>query len=989
MRIINIIFVSILLIFSFLAASSQTWQALYDSANTYINIEDYQSALPIAEKALTQTEKVFGNLDSNYSKTIAMLAELNLKLDEYDIALQYAIMDTSLKRKIYTENSLEYANSIFEIAAIQLKKNNYLDVEKMIRRGIDIVINFTITWKLDKTIDIGSCQYITRLLPMLSYYAENVDEEFFDEFVLKLTAKIFVEKYGNDNLCYGWVIRWLGKYYEYNKRYKEAIETYNLSLNLALKYEPISQPYTPLNFLSEIYIILGSIRDALKYNEKASKIKNINDIIYLETANTTRRFGVIYTGLGEYEKADSFFLLAGKQLEYVYSVRDHCQEWYFFERKYFAYYQFVMSSYNNEYANLFFKRGKYYNAIELFKKAIEWIELSNGRNSYFYYRYNFNLAKTFVALNRFDEADSLLLKVIKNDLMRIQYAFSNLSSSERIAFLKDLKKDYDYLCWYVLSIRYKTNPELIQELYDYNLTFKGLLLYKSKKLHDFICNTDDEELKRKYIELERKTNLLSKIYHASQNPNTRINTDTLEQSINNSERELSLSCPLMYQYNRSKNITWKDIQFTLKDNEAAIEIIRFRHFGKVSNKYKSDVMEPGFTDTISYAALIIKKGLNSPEYVLIENGNELESASYKKYMFAMNPKDSLIHNHIEIKKYLNNLPIVLKELRNGFWGKIQEKLSGISKVYLSADGIYNKINLNSLFSYNNNEHSPDIYLLSSTKDLAEEITHNLSYNKKAILFGNPNYNYRMDNKNLLEINTENKDDKSGVSLKRTKDGNFWTELPATKNEVKSIKKQFNLNGWQASAFIENSCSESAIKEIVSPNVLHIATHGYFDEDLNAKEDDYSILNNPLLRSGLVFAGANDVIKLLQNNSDTNFLQYNDDGLLTAYEIMNMNLSNTDLVVLSACETGLGEVMNGEGVFGLQRAFQVAGAKNIVMSLWEVDDEATQKLMTLFYDNWLKTGNAQSSLKAAQKEMKKNPKYSHPRFWGGFVVLGRD
>ena len=985
MRIVIIITIVFVFNLSNLGAIIQTWQALYDSAGSYIQNEDYLTALPIAENALEQADIEFGTLDSNYSKTIAILADINLKLDNYDTALQYATLDSSLKNKIYSTNSKEYANSIFKIAAIQLKKNNYTDVDKLIRIGFDKLSGFVLR-DSNKTTIRGISDRLIYLLPMLGPDAERVDGVFFDERVLKLSIELIKNKFGENNWGYGWSHRWLGKYYHYNHRYNEAIEVLKAFLKLFLKNETKTEAYTPLNFLTELYIDIGDYKEALKFNDSASH--NMNYGIYTENANHLRRYGIIYTGLGEYEKAKNKFQNAYRIMEQVILTKEG-DSTTFVKEGYQAYLNYILSSIYFNNANLCYIIGNCNEAVNLFINAIELIKKAYGRNSYFYYRYTFNLAKSYIALNRFDEADSLLLKVIKNDLMRIQYAFSNLSSSERIAFLKDLKKDYDYFSWYVLSIRYKTNPVLLQELYNYNLTFKGLLLYKSKNLHDFICSTDDEETKRKYIELERKTNLLSKIYHASQNPNSRINTDTLEQSINNSERELSLSCPLMFQYNQSKNLSWKDIQFTLKDNEAAVEIIRFRHFGKVPNKYKPDVMGPGFTDSVSYAVLIIKKGLKSPDYVLIENGNELESASYKKYIYAMNPQDSIINNYIEYKKYLKKQPGILNELRDVYWSKIQEKFFGINQVYLSADGIYNKINLNTLNSNNNKENLPDIYLLSSTKDLAESVNQNNSKNKTAILFGNPNYNFRMDGQNQLVLNNEKKDDKSCVSLKRTKDGYLWNPLPATENEVKSIENKFTSNGWQVKTFIKDSSVEHTIKEIESPKVLHIATHGYFDEDLNAKEDDYSILNNPLLRSGLVMAGANDIIKSFENNSNPDLLQFTDDGLLTAYEIMNMNLNNTDLVVLSACETGLGDVMNGEGVFGLQRAFLVAGVKNIVMSLWEVDDEATQKLMTLFYVHWLKTGNAQTSLKVAQKKMKKDPKYSHPRFWGGFVVLGKD
>jgi CHAT domain-containing protein len=161
--------------------------------------------------------------------------------------------------------------------------------------------------------------------------------------------------------------------------------------------------------------------------------------------------------------------------------------------------------------------------------------------------------------------------------------------------------------------------------------------------------------------------------------------------------------------------------------------------------------------------------------------------------------------------------------------------------------------------------------------------------------------------------------------------------------------------------------EENVKALKKPTILHIATHGFFVEDTAS-----SI--SPMIRSGIILAG-------VRNAENKN----KDDGILTAYEASNLDLEGTDLVALSACQTGLGEVRNGEGVYGLQRSIMVAGAKNLLMSLWKVDDEATAKLMSIFYDlrstegNLLAFRDAQIQLRAI---------YPEPFYWGAFVMLGK-
>jgi CHAT domain-containing protein len=171
--------------------------------------------------------------------------------------------------------------------------------------------------------------------------------------------------------------------------------------------------------------------------------------------------------------------------------------------------------------------------------------------------------------------------------------------------------------------------------------------------------------------------------------------------------------------------------------------------------------------------------------------------------------------------------------------------------------------------------------------------------------------------------------------------------------------------------------------VVAPQILHLATHGFFLQDKRPSAAHTAVntiranqgIEHPLLRSGLALAGAN------VRKSGT------EDGILTGLEATGMNLWGTKLVVLSACDTGMGEVKTGEGVYGLRRAFALAGAESLVMSLWPASDYTTRKLMARYYQN-LKLGMGRGeSLRQVQLDMLSHNKQLHPFYWANFIQSG--
>jgi CHAT domain-containing protein len=209
---------------------------------------------------------------------------------------------------------------------------------------------------------------------------------------------------------------------------------------------------------------------------------------------------------------------------------------------------------------------------------------------------------------------------------------------------------------------------------------------------------------------------------------------------------------------------------------------------------------------------------------------------------------------------------------------------------------------------------------------------------------------------------------------------YFAPLAGTAEEARSIKSLFP----EAQVLTGQQATKSALKRVEAPRVLHIATHGFFLDDAgngaNAAAGTRAIrakvnIENPLLRSGLALAGAN----LSGNGSD--------DGILTALEASNLNLWGTKVVTLSACETGVGEVKNFEGVYGLRRAFFLAGAETLLMSLWPVSDRVTRETMTAFYTGLRDGMGRGEALRHAQLEMLKRKDRQHPFYWASFILGG--
>lgn len=321
-----------------------------------------------------------------------------------------------------------------------------------------------------------------------------------------------------------------------------------------------------------------------------------------------------------------------------------------------------------------------------------------------------------------------------------------------------------------------------------------------------------------------------------------------------------------------------------------------------------------------------------------------------------------------------------RALGRQLYGWVMEEVAAAAKgkehVFVSPDGMLNLLPFAALVDGKNRylvEKTRFTYL-SSGRDLLRLQTHTMS-GSDAVLVGSPSFSASGG---------------AGSSGRRSAGLSdvMFTPLPGTAAEVDAIGKLVP----GATVLKGDAATETAVKTVDAPVVLHVATHGFFLADNGPAGGDGTrgvtyvkgdtpvarpvTSENPLIRSGLAFAGAN-----LRAGPD------GEDGVLTALEVSSMNLRGTELVVLSACETGVGEVRNGDGVYGLRRALVIAGSRSQLMSLWQVDDEATNTLMTSFYKQ-LQRGKGRSvALQNVQRKMLRKKATAHPFYWAAFIPSG--
>lgn len=530
----------------------------------------------------------------------------------------------------------------------------------------------------------------------------------------------------------------------------------------------------------------------------------------------------------------------------------------------------------------------------------------------------------------------------------IHDVFAFMSGEERAIYWKHFE---NYLIFANLIIHESGKNEYFGAIYDNILEAKGLLLRSTNAIRDAILNSGNSSDQADYAQLIQLKQQLE-----VEMDNTKRESLSLE--IETIDKRLTKSVNAYSDFTSSNSINWMNVRDALKNDEVAIEFYNIPLVWGLDSIHTMDG-EP------RYCAVLLKREYDYPHIIPL-------------------CKESVI-DELE-KEDINKTDSIYRLI----WQPLETELNDVRNIYFSADRELHKIGI---------EYAPtsdgsiigdkyNFYRLSSTRYLAE----NKSKPKRenAVLYGGLKYD--VDKNDLIaesrSIDYHSTSTSRAFSMDNTRYGVEY--LPGTLKEVEEIAGSFTI---KPRLITELKGTEESFKALAgsSIDIIHLATHGFFwTEDIADNRSYVSFLNrntgkkqtaedNALLRSGLFLSGANIGLKGETLPDDV------EDGVLTAAELSNINLGQVDMVVMSACESGLGET-SGEGVFGLQRGFKLAGANTLLMSLWKVDDSATQFLMTNFYKNYLSGKTKQESLKLAQQSLRNDPEYDNPDFWAAFILL---
>ena len=901
---------------------------LNNLASLYDQQGRFAEAEPLYQRALKIDEKTLGLDDPGVATDLNNLATHYFQQGLYTKAETLYLRVLQIEEKALGPDNRNIASALNNLAGVYVRQAKYADAEPLYQRALHIY---------EKAIGTDSREVATALNNLAGLYKDQ------------------------------------GKYSDAESLYQHALQIREKVLGAEATDVAIS-----LNNLAALNVVQGKYSDAESHYIRALHIfeKTLGPD-HTDTASTLSNLAQLYFNQGRFHDAEPLYQRALRIDEKAFGT-EHPS---------------VATALNNL-AMFYDHEGKYTDAETLYQRALRIHEKMLGPEHPEVATDLNNLALLYDHQGRYAEAKPLYQRAFDNIFLQFQYNFTYMSEKERLGFLDTVANNSPLYFSFVHRFRDK-DPQLTGSMYNLLLWEKSFIAGSVADMRRAVEASGDADALGLLGQLTTmRTQIAAQLNVVPPDRALwRKQIEQLETKANEIEKALVARSSALTENKKLERATWQQVRDALQPGEAAVEFAHFEFYDKK------------WTGTSYYAALVVThETQDQPLYIFLGDDKQIEGDATTRFQRTVQMRGLSTEPEAKLPG-ADAWELICKPLETALAGK--------TRIYLSPDGVLNRLPLGIIPAPDGKlmMERYDLRLLSSTKDILRAAPPRS--NTTALLVGDPVFDLSEEQQRAATQKLAFPQQHSPVlmaalppdaplsNLVSRDQGNDSTlpRLPGTGAEVNSIAVLMQKRQWKTNVYTDALALKRVVEQASSPRVMHLATHGFFlpDQRINTQQGEIgrmgqgerqpSVLEDPMLRSGLYFAGAN---RTLAGNHATQDL---DNGVLTAMEAGNLNLRGTELVVLSACNTGQGDVKNGEGVFGLRRALQEAGAQFVLMSLWSVPDKETLELMQSFYSKWLAGMEIHQALKEAQLEMRAQVRKSHggkdmPYYWGAFVIVGR-
>jgi len=924
---------------------------LYNESVRLSSQGKYNEAIPLAERALEIREKGLDPGHADVALALNALGELYYYKGDYALAESFFQRALAIREKVLGPDHPEVADLINNLAVLAKEKADYTKAEAFHNRALAIREK---TFGPDHINVANSLNNLSLLLQMMGDYTRA-------EPLIQRALSIREKALGPNHLSVATSSNNLAMLYHFKGDYTKAESLYQRALTIREKTLGPDHPEvaTTLNNLALLYLLKRDHTKAETFLLRALMIREKKlGPEHPNVAQSLHNLASLHFDNGDHAKAEPLFQSALAILEKSLGT-EHPR---LADTLYYL-------------ASLYHAKGDYEKAEPMYQRALAIKEKSLGAKHPAVAVSLYGLATHYAA--RGDIAQAVSFQSRASVVSERNFALNLATGSERqkLAYLTQLAAQPGS----TISLHVHSAPNDLRALRLATATIlqqKGRILDAMFDSHYTLrsrFNAQDQALLDQLKDLNAKLARLvldgpqraTPAEHQKQVIALEEQKEKLEADISSSSAEFRA---------QSQPVTLEAVQAAIPTNAAVIEFFSYRRYDVKYSK-----LNEAFGPWRYVVYVLWRHG--EPRWVELGEAKAIDDAVDALRRALRDPKRT------DVKRLARKVDEQVMRPVRALLGKTR-------RVLISPDGALNLVPFAALVDERNwylvTRYS--FSYLTSGRDLLRLQVKQESKSEDLVL-ADPAYGEkeaddktRAASRDIVKKTQEAKTDAPQLSQSVSMDQVYFPPLPGTAGEAEAMKRLLP----QARVLTQEQATEGVLKQVSRPHILHIATHGYFLRDLELPTANTLTsesprlaeltpggekIENPLLRSGLALAGAN-----LRKSGE-------EDGILTALEAAGLDLWGTKLVVMSACDTGIGEVKNGEGVYGLRRALVLAGSETQVMSLWPVSDTATRGLMVDYYRRLQRAEGRAEALRQVQLQMLRNPKRQHPYYWASFIQSG--